>query len=334
MTNPDANPPYKMATICQLTDFSPAVLRAWERRHKLLEPDRGQGGHRLYTSDDLRVLRKVKEMLGTGRTIGEAARIGRESLLGQPSNLGSASAAPQPIRIPILSGEAQDQIRQCRRQIVDAAMRLDGDEIERALEQAFARYSTETVIFEVMTRTAREIGDLWIAGKCSIANEHIASGIFVHRLLKLVESARPSYSPWPPVIVACFPDEYHQLGALGLSYLMTCSGVRVSYLGAALPLEDLEGGCEVLAPAAVLLSVTREAVYRLHRQQLLAILKRKKGDFVYCVGGQGAPRSDPEIQGAGAQIANPCGSLQDEIERILRVVRGSRGVPSLATSPG
>ena len=51
---------YKMSTISQRTGFSPALLRAWERRHGLLDPQRTEGGHRLYTDDDLAVLAQVK----------------------------------------------------------------------------------------------------------------------------------------------------------------------------------------------------------------------------------------------------------------------------------
>ena len=39
---------YKMGTLAELTGLSPILLRAWERRHDLLCPERTAGGHRLY----------------------------------------------------------------------------------------------------------------------------------------------------------------------------------------------------------------------------------------------------------------------------------------------
>ena len=71
---------YKMNTFAKLTGLSPAVLRAWERRHALLEPVRLGGGHRAYTEEDLRVIERVRELMGSGRSIGEVALIGRTKL--------------------------------------------------------------------------------------------------------------------------------------------------------------------------------------------------------------------------------------------------------------
>ena len=86
---------YKMGTIAELSGFSPELLRAWERRHALLEPERTEGGHRLYTDDDLRVLRRVKSLLDQGRSIGEVAQRGRAALLAESP---LASAMPDGFR--------------------------------------------------------------------------------------------------------------------------------------------------------------------------------------------------------------------------------------------
>lgn len=88
---------YKMGTISELTGFKPELLRAWERRYKLLEPVRTEGGHRLYTDDDLLVLRHVRQAVDAGRSIGELAGGGRASLLAEAR---SASTHRLPARAP------------------------------------------------------------------------------------------------------------------------------------------------------------------------------------------------------------------------------------------
>lgn len=184
--------PYKMRTIARLTDFSPALLRAWERRHELLRPMRGPGGHRLYTEDDLRVLTRVKELIQSGRSIGEIARVGRDTLLSQ-SVARPKPQAPRPtLEREQPSPEMRVELDEQRRRVVQAALKMDSGELNRALDEAFSRVSPDIVIFEIIQPCCREIGDLWAAGTCSVASEHLASGIFVHRLRKLVESAEPS----------------------------------------------------------------------------------------------------------------------------------------------
>ena len=70
-----------MGTLARMTGLPPVLLRAWERRYGLLAPERTDGGHRMYTEDDVRVLRRVRELLDQDRSIGEVAALGRRALL-------------------------------------------------------------------------------------------------------------------------------------------------------------------------------------------------------------------------------------------------------------
>ena len=315
--------PYKMRTIARLTDFSPALLRAWERRHDLLHPLRGPGGHRLYTDDDLRILLRVKDLIAQGRSIGEIARLGRESLLREGASRArevlEPPSAPAPLQPP--RPEVQAELDRWRETIIQAAVGLDAVAINRALDETFARVAVETAIFEVIQPCARQIGDLWLAGRCTVASEHLATGHFVHRLRRLVEVAEPSGAGSRPVLVACFPDEYHQLGALVVAYVLARHGVRVSFLGAALPFEDLEGGCDVLQPAGVLLSVTRPEVFRLHRRRLCESLRNLGRQTPVFIGGKGAPKADPVVEALGGQLITADVNHNDIIGRLVRGVR-------------
>jgi MerR family transcriptional regulator, light-induced transcriptional regulator len=318
--------PYKMRTIVRLTDFSPALLRAWERRHGLLRPERGPGGHRMYTEEDLKILLRVRELIRQGRSIGEIASVGRDVLLGQAEDTRPPPALAQPVlrAMEPPPEEVKDQMSRWRRAIVEASLAMDSGGINRALDEAFSVVSAETAIFGVIEPTARDIGDLWMAGRCSVASEHLASGIFVHKLRKLVEAAEPSRSDWAPVIVACFPDEYHQLGALIVAHQLCRNGLRVSFLGAALPFEDLEGACEVIGPAAVLLSVTRDAVFQIHRRGLVETLRLRSNETAFYVGGQGVPAVDSQLEKSGVRLVTAKQDIQTVLEEIVNGVRRQR----------
>lgn len=96
---------YKMRNICELTGFSPTLLRAWERRYEFLSPDRLEGGHRVYDEDDVQVLLRIKELLDDGYSVGQAAALGREKLLaddGKAADVDLASVmslAPNDLRV-------------------------------------------------------------------------------------------------------------------------------------------------------------------------------------------------------------------------------------------
>jgi DNA-binding transcriptional MerR regulator len=72
---------FTIGKLARLTGFSPLLLRAWEKRHGFLQPERLDSGHRRYTPEDLAVLQNVRTLLEQGYQIGEIARKGREQLL-------------------------------------------------------------------------------------------------------------------------------------------------------------------------------------------------------------------------------------------------------------
>ena len=313
-----------MRTISRMTDFSPALLRAWERRHNLLHPLRGSGGHRMYTEEDLQVLLRVRELIRQGRSIGEIAGLGRDVLLRQGAERFQEQVAGEPPPKPEpLGPEALEALNAHCDQIVEAALKMDNGAINRTLDQSFSRVSADAVIFEVIGPATKKIGDLWAQGKCSVASEHMASGIFVHRLLKLVESAEPVRSELRPVIVACFPDEYHQLGALIVAYQLCRHGLRVNFLGAALPFEDLDSACGVLQPSAILLSTTRPAVFQVHRRGLLEAARRASKEMQFYIGGQGAPAEDKQLQQFGVRIPPKAEDPRESLAELADQIRQS-----------
>lgn len=296
---------FKMATVVRRTGFSPAVLRAWERRHGLLHPERTEGGHRLYTADDLRVLESVRDLLGAGRTIGEIARLGRRQLL--------SALAPRPAEV---GGSGNARFASWRRGMVDAAVALDGSRLERTLDETFARVSVSEAIEQVVVPAMEQLGELWRQGRCSVAGEHMASAKVAGRMLKLLQIAdRSANTSAPASVAACLPDEQHQLGSLVAAYCLGRYGFRVTYLGPSMPLADLEETCRVLRPDVVCLSVSRESLLRTHQPRLLELVRRSPSSVRFVLGGSGVVGAEqPALAEEGVKVV---GTIR-EFEAVLR----------------
>ncbi len=66
---------YRIKTVSRETGLSPELLRAWERRYKVVRPKRGKGGYREYSEQDVQRLRMLRELTNTGYAISEIAKL-------------------------------------------------------------------------------------------------------------------------------------------------------------------------------------------------------------------------------------------------------------------
>ena len=66
-------PRYPVKRISDLTGINPVTLRAWERRYGILNPDRDENHYRLYSDQDLAILRWLINKKSNGVSISTAA---------------------------------------------------------------------------------------------------------------------------------------------------------------------------------------------------------------------------------------------------------------------
>ncbi len=320
---------YKMKTVSRLTGFTPAVLRAWETRHKFLVPARMPSGHRLYTETDLRVLERVRERLEQGHSIGEIAVLGRERILAEAELAERLHSRPRKESPAAIASEARSALslgllEELRRAIVAAAQALDTRALDSALDRAFGSVSHAQVLPLVIRPAAEEIGELWAAGKVSVAAEHLASAAFVARLHELLAAHATTEPTAPLALVACLPDEQHEVGALAVAVHLAQGGHRVLYLGQSLPFEDLERACDLAAPAVVALSATREALLALHAPRLVELVRRRRVKTEFWLGGLGVGGDVRALVEAGVRVLPP-GSEVGELALPGQGGEGARG---------
>jgi MerR family transcriptional regulator, light-induced transcriptional regulator len=71
---------YRIKTVASATGVRPELLRAWERRYKVVSPTRSAGGYREYSEHDVVKLRLLRDLTGRGFAIGEVANLPVEEL--------------------------------------------------------------------------------------------------------------------------------------------------------------------------------------------------------------------------------------------------------------
>jgi DNA-binding transcriptional MerR regulator len=66
---------YAIREVSELTGIKPVTLRAWQRRYNLVQPERTEKGHRLYTEQHLELIHTIQGWLAKGVAIGKVSQL-------------------------------------------------------------------------------------------------------------------------------------------------------------------------------------------------------------------------------------------------------------------
>lgn len=239
-------PVYSLTAVVEETGLKAETLRAWERRYGLPRPQRTEGGHRLYSRRDIDVIRWLQARQREGLRIRSAVELWRRMEV-MPL---AVSAAETP------SQEASDALAGLRQVWLAACMDFDEQGAEQVLAEAFALYSPEMVVLQVLRQGLAEMGDRWCAGAATVQQEHFASTLAVRRLDAMIAAA-PAPLRAGRILAACPPGEEHAFALLLLTFLLRRRGWDVVYLGADVPIAQMEAVTQTVRPRLAVASAQR-----------------------------------------------------------------------------
>ena len=77
---PDLRPVYSIGAVSKMLGIPTATLRTWQERYSVVVPTRSDGGHRIYTRDQVEQLRFVVDQVAAGLSPADGHRVLRERL--------------------------------------------------------------------------------------------------------------------------------------------------------------------------------------------------------------------------------------------------------------
>lgn len=232
---------YSIGHVAEQVGISAATLRAWERRYAVVQPTRTDGDYRIYSADDIRVLRSMKDLIDAGWS----SRFAAQEVLRQHGDRSGLSAEGSPD-----SGDLPHQF-------VLAAAAIDARRLDVLLDQMFSRGSFEIVVETYLFPALRALGDAWAAGEVTVAGEHLASHAVGRRLAAAYDAAA-SASRAERVLMGSAPGCHHELGLLAFAVTARRRGLSVDYLGADVPVTDWVAACAGPGVAGVVLAIPTE----------------------------------------------------------------------------
>jgi len=212
----------RIGALSKRVGVSPELLRAWERRYGLLQPNRSAGGFRLYSGADEARIQSMQRYLGAGLSAAEAARL---------AIAGADRSAAEP-------GAGKARFTESATELEDALARFDEPAAHAALDRLFSAFRLQTVLREVVLPYLAELGRRWGRGEASVAQEHFASNLLRGRLLGLARGWADARGP--RAVLACAPGELHDLPLISFGLALAARGWSITYLGPDTPITTIK----------------------------------------------------------------------------------------------
>lgn len=311
---PAGTGPYRIQVAAELSGVPAATLRAWERRYGIPVPRRTASAYRLYTAEDVDLIRRMRLLVEEGVSPAEAARVVRSTPV-MPDGLAIASDP-----LPHVEG-----VELARARLLSATARFDAATVDAELARLSMLLDAVTLYEKVVSPLLVEVGRRWHDGSLSIAHEHMLSDRVEYALraaLRAVE--RPD---GPLVLIACIDREQHVLGMLGASIKLAASGTRVVVLGAMTPPDAIAEAVASMVPRLVGLSAS---VAPASPRGLMKAYAAACGRTPWVLGGPAAAQLAPAVREAGGFVAHGAsGEWQNQIRDWLR-----GNAPPEAWNPG
>jgi DNA-binding transcriptional MerR regulator len=213
---------YSIKDLEKLSGIQAHTIRIWEKRYKLVTPQRTSTNIRIYSDEDLKRLLNVAVLNHNGLKISKIAKL-------EDSDMNE--------RIMQLSGDASNVDSQVEGLIV-AMVELNEAKFEEVLNQQVDQLGFEDAIVNIVYPFLVKIGVLWQTGNVNPAQEHFVTNIVRKKLFSAIDSLGNANNG-AKVILFLPEGEFHEISLLFYTYLIKKLGLNPIYLGQSVPIEDL-----------------------------------------------------------------------------------------------
>ncbi|RYY71922.1 MAG: MerR family transcriptional regulator [Chitinophagaceae bacterium] len=214
---------FTIKDLSNLSGIKAHTLRIWEQRYNFLKPSRSFTNIRYYSNEELKTILNISLLNKYGFKI---------------SHIDKMTAGEMSEKILLLH-QSEAQQERIINDLVNHMISMDMDAFSDSLNSYIESKGIEKMIMNLIFPFLEKIGILWLTNHINPAQEHLVSNMVRQKLIAGIESSKPALSSAKKVLLFLPEGEHHELGLLFIHYLLKRKGVAAIYLGANLPLEDL-----------------------------------------------------------------------------------------------
>lgn len=231
---------YSIKELEQLSGIKAHTIRIWEKRHKIIEPQRTATNIRFYSDEDLKKIINVSLLNNHGVKISKIVGLSLDEINEQVAQL----------------SDSKNSIEIYIDQLVLAMIDMEEEQFEKLLASLILKFGFERTVLEIVYPFMEKIGILWLTNNITPAQEHFISHLIRQKMIVAIDGL-----PLPPktsktAILYLPENELHELGLLFYHYIAKKVGYRTYYLGQMVPFKDLKYVVDHYQPELIITSLT------------------------------------------------------------------------------
>ena len=223
-----------------LSGIKAHTIRIWEQRYNFLKPQRTATNIRYYSNEELKTILNISLLNKYGYKISHINRMTNEEVRN---------------KLVSLSGPEAQQERLVN-ELIQFMIDLDIETFEKLLDQFILAKGIEKTINQLIFPFMDRIGVLWLTDHINPAQEHLITNVIRQKLIVGIENINTPFQQRTKILLFLPENEHHELGILYLNYMLKSRGIQTIYLGANVPLSDLEFVVQIKKPDYVYTHLT------------------------------------------------------------------------------
>jgi DNA-binding transcriptional MerR regulator len=269
---------YTIKDLENLSGVKAHTIRIWEQRYGFLKPQRTDTNIRFYTSEELKKILNIALLNRYGYKISHIDRMDEEG-----------------IREKILSlNQAEAQVERIINELVRFMIDLELDDFEDVLDSYINTRGIEKAISQIIFPFMERIGMLWLTDHINPAQEHLVTNIIRQKLIVGIDGIASHVRVDATVLLFLPEGEYHELGLLYMNYLLRSRGISTLYLGANVPVDDVDYVNRLRKPDYLYTHLTSVS-HGFNFDKFLLQASRKFGDTPVIISGRLASAYEKKI---------------------------------------
>ena len=215
---------FRIKDLENLSGIKAHTIRIWEQRYSFLKPERTGTNIRYYSNRELKTVLNIALLNKYGYKI---------------SHIDKMTEAE--IKEKLLSlNQLQAQQERIVNDLIQHMVDMDIDKFEDVLDNYIMARGIERSITQIIFPFLEKIGILWLTSHINPAQEHLVSNLIRQKLIVGIEGVSTSLKVDKTVLLFLPEGEYHEMGLLYMNYILKSRGISTVYLGANIPLDDVE----------------------------------------------------------------------------------------------